>query len=503
MAKRKNKGRAKPAAESQANVAEAEVRPAEPESADENPPAPAEATDDAQAATDQAQAEGASQSAEVADAPASEEPRETADAGAESVQDAPETTAQEAAAPAEGETAEAATPAEDETAAQEATAPAQDETAEAALGEEAPVAETAKDGERATTTQESASEADGETPAEDVWAEDRVAAPEGEPVSDEPSEQDSAVWAESAEGAEATNGEGEPAPTDGQGDEETPAILDSCQMESIIEGLLFASDRVLGLADLKRLLDERDGKKITAALESLSERRKGTGIEVVHLSNGWHLRTNSEHARWVSKLLAGKPMRLSRAMMETLAIVAYRQPVTRPEIDEIRGVDCGPVLKTLLDRGLIRIIGKKEDVGRPLLYGTTPEFLRVFNLRELTELPTLREYAELNSEQQAMVNAKHGPAPEGTANPEATGEASTAPAVDVTGPGPNLKFVPRGELPDEPEDNDPLLDELESATKDASKILGAASEPPPDAPAEEPATAEANAPTPAEPTNES
>jgi segregation and condensation protein B len=76
-------------------------------------------------------------------------------------------------------------------------------------------------------------------------------------------------------------------------------------------------------------------------------------------------------------------------MLETMAIVAYRQPVTRPEIDDIRGVDCGPVLKTLLDRGLIRIIGKKEEVGRPMLYGTTPEFLRLFGLTSLAELPAL------------------------------------------------------------------------------------------------------------------
>jgi len=98
---------------------------------------------------------------------------------------------------------------------------------------------------------------------------------------------------------------------------------------------------VLGLAELKRLLGERDGKKVTAAIEALLERRRGSGIEVVRLANGWHLRTNPEHARWVSKLLAGRPMRLSRAMMETLAIVAYRQPVTRPEVDEIAAWTAG------------------------------------------------------------------------------------------------------------------------------------------------------------------
>ena len=236
---------------------------------------------------------------------------------------------------------------------------------------------------------------------DDVWAEDRVVAVEAGSPKTEESAADGAVWAESAAGGEAPadgeTPEGEVALAGGEAADEAPVVLDASQMEPIIESLLFASDKVLGLAELKRLLGERDGKKITAAVEALLERRKGSGIEVVHVANGWHLRTNPEYARWVSKLLAGRPMRLSRAMMETLAIVAYRQPVTRPEIDQIRGVDCGPVLKTLLERGLIRIIGKKEEVGRPLLYGTTPEFLRVFSLGELSDLPTLREYAELSN----------------------------------------------------------------------------------------------------------
>jgi segregation and condensation protein B len=369
-----------------------------------------------------------------------------------------------------------------------------------------------------------ASETAGGTEA-DVWAEDRVGEVETGCPRTEESATDGAVWAESAAGEEAPVGEKTPAseetpaggetpacgetpeggeaPAGGEtpegevplaGDEtaeEVPVVLDASQMESIIESLLFASDKVLGLTELKRLLGERDGKKVTAAVDALLERRKGSGIEVVRLANGWHLRTNPEHARWVSKLLAGRPMRLSRAMMETLAIVAYRQPVTRPEVDDIRGVDCGPVLKTLLDRGLIRIIGKKEEVGRPLLYGTTPEFLRVFSLGELGDLPTLREYAELSSEQQARVDAEHGPA-SGAASPQAAGgSAGAEAAASSTTAAYNLNFVPRSQLPDEPEENDPLLDELESATKVASKILGTVNEPAAEAapePEPEPAT---------------
>lgn len=251
--------------------------------------------------------------------------------------------------------------------------------------------------------------------------------------------------------------EGQPGEGDGDG---TPGeALTESRLESIIESLLFASDKALSLSDLKRLIGERDGKKVTAAVENLVERRRGTGIEVIALSTGWHLRTSTENAAWVGKLLVGKPVRLSRAMLETLAIVAYRQPVTRPEVDDIRGVDCGAVLKTLLDRGLIRIIGKKEEVGRPMLYGTTPEFLRVFNLRDLSELPTLREFYDLSAEDQSKVEAEHGP-------PAETPSATTA-KPDVA-----LTSVSRGALASEPEDDDPLLDELDEASQLAKKALG-------------------------------
>ena len=246
---------------------------------------------------------------------------------------------------------------------------------------------------------------------------------------------------------------------DGVGEPEPPP--EASRLESIVESLLFASDKPLGLSDLKRLLGERDGKKITAAVESLSQQRKGTGIEVTALSTGWLLRTNPDNATWVSRLLVGRPIRLSRAMLETLSIVAYRQPVTRPEIDDIRGVDCGPVLKTLLDRGLVRIIGKKEEVGRPILYGTTPEFLRIFNLRELAELPTLREFYDLTAEDQSRVEAEHGP---GSEEPP---PSATSPKPEVA-----LSAVARGDLPPEPEETDPLLDELDEASRVAKQALG-------------------------------
>ena len=291
------------------------------------------------------------------------------------------------------------------------------------------------------------------------------------PMAEATNEEFAAAWSDAAssegvgEPSEVVGEEGAPLPADGTLAEGSEAPLEGFRLESVVESLLFTSDKALGVADLKKLIGEKDAKKITQALDSLVERRKGTGIEVVRLSSGWHMRTNAENAPWVSKLLQGKPMRLTRAMMETLAIVAYRQPVTRPEIDDIRGVDCGPVLKTLLERGLIRIIGKKEEVGRPMLYGSTPEFLRVFNLRDLSELPTLREFYDLSSENQSKVEAEHGP----------TTPSATSPKPEVA-----MGFVSRSELPPEPEEDDPLLEEIDRATAVAKKALGDAQEPAPD-----------------------
>jgi segregation and condensation protein B len=241
----------------------------------------------------------------------------------------------------------------------------------------------------------------------------------------------------------------------GEAAAEVPPAIAPGRLGNIVESLLFASDRPLTLAELKRHVGERDGAKVTAALEDLRARRAETGVQVVQVAGGWHLRTNPENVAWVSRILAGKPPRLSRAMLETLAIVAYRQPITRPEIDEIRGVDCGPVLKTLLERNLVRMIGKKEEVGRPILYGTTPEFLRTFSLRDLTELPTLREFHELGEAEKAKVDA---------VAPAAASEAAAPPP-----PRPAIRE------PD-PEEEEQLLGELDRANAAATR----ATAPPPD-----------------------
>lgn len=170
------------------------------------------------------------------------------------------------------------------------------------------------------------------------------------------------------------------------------------RLKSIIESLLFASDKPLGAKKLQELTGERDLEKIEAAIEYLRADYADRGVVLHEVAGGFQFRTSPMNAHWVQQLVAGRPVRLSRAQLETLAIVGYRQPITRPEIDEIRGVDSGGTLKVLIDRGLIRVLGKKEEPGRPMLYGTTREFLEFFNLKDLKDLPTLREFYELSED---------------------------------------------------------------------------------------------------------
>ncbi|HVK77445.1 MAG TPA: SMC-Scp complex subunit ScpB [Kofleriaceae bacterium] len=198
------------------------------------------------------------------------------------------------------------------------------------------------------------------------------------------------------------------------------AQLDEERFTALIEALLFASDKPLTVARLRQLTRVSDTGRIQQALERIGREHAERGIVLSHVSGGYSFRTHSAFSPWVQQLIQGRPVRLSRAQLETLAIVAYRQPITRPEIDQIRGVDSGATLKLLLDRQLIRILGKREEVGRPLLYGTTKEFLDFFSLNDLRELPTLREYSELSDESRSVVE-KLGmtPPPPPAAEPEA------------------------------------------------------------------------------------
>lgn len=169
------------------------------------------------------------------------------------------------------------------------------------------------------------------------------------------------------------------------------------RLQAIVESLLFAAAAPVPLARLVQALDGHDRREVAAAVRRLGEtyEREGRGLRVVEVAGGFQIRTVAEHGPWVRRLLGGKPPRLSRPMLETLAIIAYRQPCTRPEIEAIRGVDVDAVVTTLLERRMIRIVGRKEAPGRPILYGTTPEFLEVFGLPDLGALPPLRDLGEM------------------------------------------------------------------------------------------------------------
>ena len=163
----------------------------------------------------------------------------------------------------------------------------------------------------------------------------------------------------------------------------------------ILEALLLAADQPLSLDQLFRFFMAEGGvtkKDVRAALDLLGEQVKDRAIELREVAGGFRLQVKAEYADWVGKLWQEKPPRFSRALLETLALVCYRQPVTRGEIEEIRGVSLSPnIVKTLLDRGWVREVGVKEVPGRPALLGTTSQFLDDFNLKSLDELPSLPE----------------------------------------------------------------------------------------------------------------
>lgn len=171
--------------------------------------------------------------------------------------------------------------------------------------------------------------------------------------------------------------------------------METSEIKKIIEALLFASDQSLSANTLKTILGEMlEGHDIDSLMKEISEEysRRNSPIELQFIAEGWQLSTKKGFSPWIRKLYKEKTtLRLSNSALETLSIIAYKQPITRSEIEEIRGVEVSGVLETLLERKLARIAGRKETVGRPMLYGTTQEFLRHFGLGHLSELPSLEE----------------------------------------------------------------------------------------------------------------
>ena len=169
------------------------------------------------------------------------------------------------------------------------------------------------------------------------------------------------------------------------------------RLEPAIEALLFSSDQPLPIPLLAEAL-ETATEEVVEGLNRLGRlyAEREAGVELREIAGGWMIVTTAEQAEWVGRMLRGKRrMRLSRAALETMAIIAYKQPVTKSEVEAIRGVDSSGVLATLLERNLVTSRGRSKVVGRPLLYGTTQEFLEYFGLRDLTELPRPEELRAL------------------------------------------------------------------------------------------------------------
>jgi segregation and condensation protein B len=205
--------------------------------------------------------------------------------------------------------------------------------------------------------------------------------------------------------------DGEAAPPEAAEDAPPEAsVLPPAEIRAVLEALVFASDQPITAREIGQVLGagvpREDWEK---ALEELKAEyaRDGRGLQLAEIAGGWQITTRPEYNDWVRELLdPQRPTRLSIQALETLAVIAYKQPVTQPEVIELRGVKSGGVVKTLLEKRLIRITGRKEVVGRPMLYGTTKEFLLHFGLKDLAELPKIEEFAEVLGEEVDVAGLK-------------------------------------------------------------------------------------------------
>jgi segregation and condensation protein B len=202
--------------------------------------------------------------------------------------------------------------------------------------------------------------------------------------------------------------------------------LEREEQKRIVEALILAAREPIGAVRLGQVvpgLNAAGARSIVAELREDYEREQ-RGFELVEVAGGYRVRTRPELADLVSRLDLERPARLSRAALETLAVVAYRQPVTRGEIEQVRGVDCGPVVRNLLERHLLRLAGHREVPGRPMLYGTTRRFLELFGLGSLEDLPSLRDLDELVRAAAAAGNVEVESGAEAEPEAEASAEAA-------------------------------------------------------------------------------
>jgi segregation and condensation protein B len=219
--------------------------------------------------------------------------------------------------------------------------------------------------------------------------------PEDEPVSDENQEA-----SKIDDGTNETPGKD---PDSELSPSEKPQAISDEVLISRLESLVFVSPTPITVRRLARILSI-DGKRVRELLGIIDAQCQNRGIVLQEVSGGFQFRSHPDNAAVIRHVFKLKPLRISRAAMETLAIVAYRQPLTRTEVEAIRGVDCGGTLKYLFEKGLVRIIGRKEEPGRPIIYATSKEFLELFSLKALSNLPALHEFHELWDEHQEILD---------------------------------------------------------------------------------------------------
>ncbi|MEM7136892.1 MAG: SMC-Scp complex subunit ScpB [Myxococcota bacterium] len=186
-----------------------------------------------------------------------------------------------------------------------------------------------------------------------------------------------------------------------------PRTETSSVLKNVLESLIFVADKPVSAKRLARTAHATLAE-VQPLLDELVADYQHRGVRLYFIAGGYQFRSASDSSEFVKSFVAPRPLRLTRAQLETLAIVAYRQPITRPEVDEVRGVDSGSSLRMLAERSLVKTLGRKDEPGRPLVYGTTARFLEFFGLSTLQDLPTLQEFSDLTDEHKALFEEKTG-----------------------------------------------------------------------------------------------
>lgn len=233
-------------------------------------------------------------------------------------------------------------------------------------------------------------------------------------------------------------------------------------LKNIVESLLFVADGPIDIRTFKQIIADANTEDIRQAVSDLMaeyDARQG-GFLLHEVAGGFQFRTNPAYKEWVKRLVRPSPVRLSKAALETLAIIAYHQPIIRSDVEKIRGVDSGSILRGLLERKLIRILGKKEIPGRPLIYATTKRFLEVFNLKSLSDMPSLKEIQEFGkTDAAAAIAAEPAEQPDQAEDEPSSEQSAESTEVDDSAfPEQGMETpeadaaVPQEQVMEEPED---------------------------------------------------